>query len=38
MIRVFRNPCVGQLNIFEARRDAIEGQRQILGQRVAPFS
>lgn len=28
---------LGQLNIFEARRDAIEGQRQILGQRVAPF-
>jgi len=28
---------LGQLNIFEARRDAIEGQRQILGQRVAQF-
>lgn len=28
---------LGQLNIFEARKDAIEGQRQILGQRVAQF-
>lgn len=28
---------LGQLNIFEARRNAIEGQRQILGQRVAQF-
>ena len=28
---------LGQLNIFEARRDAIDGQRQILGQRVAQF-
>lgn len=29
---------LGQLNIFEARKDAIEGQRQILGQRVAQFN
>jgi len=28
---------LGQLNIFAARRDAIEGKRQILGQRVAQF-
>lgn len=28
---------LGQLNIFEARRDAISGQGQILGQRVAQF-
>lgn len=28
---------LGQLNIFEARRDAIDGQRRILGQRVAQF-
>jgi len=28
---------LGQLNIFEARRNAIEGQRQILGQRIAQF-
>ncbi len=28
---------LGQLGIFEARRAAIEGQRQILGQRVAQF-
>ncbi len=28
---------LGQLTIFEARRDAIDGQRQILGQRVAQF-
>lgn len=28
---------LGQLNIFEARRDAIGGQRRILGQRVAQF-
>lgn len=28
---------LGQLGIFEARREAIEGQRRILGQRVAQF-
>ena len=28
---------LGQLNIFAARRDAIEGKRQILRQRVAQF-
>ncbi|MDG2270582.1 MAG: hypothetical protein P8M28_09245 [Alphaproteobacteria bacterium] len=28
---------LGQLTIFEARRDAIDGQRQILGQCVAQF-
>jgi len=28
---------IGQLNIFEARRNAIEGQRQILEHRVAQF-
>ncbi len=28
---------LGQLSIFQARRDAIEGQRKILGQRVGQF-
>lgn len=28
---------LGQLSIFEARRNAIEGQRRILGQRVGQF-
>ena len=28
---------LGQIGIFEARRNAIEGQRRILGQRIAQF-